>query len=78
MGERIVQKSYSLDDVGKEENWVEFGNLLAGVMEGLSSYGLRSPAEALQKVTDTKGKRAHSLKNSMKASQWPENKTRNF
>lgn len=73
MGEKIVQKSYSLDDVAKEENWIEFGNLLARVMEDPGSYGLRSPGEALQKIADIKGKRAHSLKNSMKASQWLKN-----
>ncbi|MEH6478147.1 MAG: hypothetical protein V7727_20810 [Sneathiella sp.] len=69
----MMQPSNNLDDVAKQDNWIAFGDALAQAMDNPGSYGLRSSREILQKVATIKGKRAHSLTNSVNASRWLKN-----
>ena len=70
----MVQQSNALEAVAKRENWIEFGAALRQAMDNPSLYGLRSANEVLQDVARIRGKRAHSLKNSVTASAWLEDK----
>lgn len=70
----MTQQSNALEDVAKRENWIDFGAALGQAMNNPSHYGLRSANEVLQDVARIRGKRAHSLKNSVTASAWLKDK----
>ncbi|WP_319545664.1 hypothetical protein [Ruegeria conchae] len=62
--------SNGLEDVANKENWIDFGEALEEAVENPIKYGLRTPAEVLNKVAELRGKRSHTLRNPLEAYKW--------